>query len=113
MSSKHPAVITVRSRCARNATESRLTRAVAEALEPRRLLTTFIVNTTADTVDADPNVTSLREAITASNTQPGVDRIEFNIGAGGPQTLRPPSALPSILTGVVLDARTQPGYVGK
>ena len=40
----------------------------------------IVVNTAADTIDADPGVTSLREAILESNASVGVlDTISFNI----------------------------------
>ncbi len=42
-------------------------RPLLEAFEDRTLLSTFTVNTLADTVDADPAVTSLREAIADAN----------------------------------------------
>lgn len=40
---------------------------------------TFTVNTLADTVDVDPAVTSLREAITAANSQAGDDIVDFSV----------------------------------
>src|SRR5260221_6240369 len=50
-----------------------------EPLEERRVLATFTVNTLADTVDADPAITSLREAIISANSQAGDDIINFSI----------------------------------
>src|SRR5205807_8471283 len=40
---------------------------------------TFTVNILADTVDINPAVTSLREAITAANSQAGDDSINFSV----------------------------------
>jgi len=55
------------------------------------------VTTTADTVDSDPNVTSLREAITLANTTPGNDQISFNLTGSSSYTLTLQSALPDII----------------
>jgi CSLREA domain-containing protein len=43
-----------------------------EHLEDRTVPPTYVVNTTADTVDSDPNVTSLRETVLAANATPGI-----------------------------------------
>ncbi len=48
-----------------------------EPLEDRRLLAVVTVTTLADTVDLNDGVTSLREAIFATNTVPGADTIDF------------------------------------
>ena len=63
----------------------------AEVLENRQLLTTFTVNSTDDTPDANPgdgiaadvdgNV-SLRAAMQEANAFPGADTIDFNDGSG-------------------------------
>jgi hypothetical protein len=42
----------------------------------------------------------------------GIERIVFNIGDGGVQTIRPLSALPIIVEAVTIDGTTQPGYAG-
>jgi CSLREA domain-containing protein len=56
------------------------------------------VNTNADTVDSDPTVTSLREAITLANTTAGDDIIDFNFASGSsPYTITLATALPNIL----------------
>ena len=59
---------------------------------------------------------SLREAIAASNntanTAAGPDRILFNIGGGGLQTIRVQSALPTITQALVIDGSSQPGWAG-
>jgi CSLREA domain-containing protein len=51
-----------------------------EPLEDRTVLSALspiVVNTLADTVNSNPNVTSLREAIEAANKTPGADVIQF------------------------------------
>jgi CSLREA domain-containing protein len=60
-----------------------------EALEDRRMLALVTVNTFADTVDFNDGVTSLREAIFATNVVGGADTIDFAaaLTAGGPATL--------------------------
>jgi CSLREA domain-containing protein len=59
-----------------------------EPLEDRTVPSIYWVNTTADTVDSDPRVTSLREAIQAANDTPGVpDVIKFTPGLHGTITL--------------------------
>lgn len=55
------------------------TRLRAECVEDRCVPATFTVNTLADTVDADPGVTSLREAIVAANDQAGDDVIDYGV----------------------------------
>lgn len=77
---------------------------------------TITVTTVADTV-ADDGACSLREAITAANTDAavggcaagnGADVIEFNIdGGGATQTVQPATELPPITTSMTLDATTQ------
>jgi CSLREA domain-containing protein len=59
-----------------------------EPLEDRRMLS-ITVTTTADVVDLNDGVTSLREAIYAANTVPGADTIEFDpaLTASGPVTI--------------------------
>ncbi|MEZ5729475.1 MAG: cadherin domain-containing protein [Burkholderiaceae bacterium] len=93
---------------------------------------TIAVSTTADTVDgntasiaaliadrgADGRI-SLREAILAANNTPngpgGGDRIDFIIPdalVGGAHTIALTSALPQITDAVLIDATTEPDYVG-
>ncbi len=62
-----------------------------EPLEDRRLLAVVTVNTLADTVDFNDGVTSLREAIFATNLVAGADTIEF--AARSPAAARPRSLL--------------------
>jgi titin len=78
-----------------------------EPLEDRLLLATFLVTTSAD---AGPG--SLRQAILDANQEPGASTINFDIGKGGAQTIRPTSPLPSFTRPVVLNATTQPGFAG-
>ena len=78
---------------------------LAEALEPRCLLATFTV-TNAN----NAGVGSLREAINLSNSNPGADVVEFNIGGSGIRTINLTAPLPTIVDSVTIDATTQPGY---
>ena len=56
-------------------------------LEPRTLLATFLVTTTAD---SGSSPLSLRQAIIDSNATPGLNTIDFSIGAvGSQQTIAP------------------------
>jgi hypothetical protein len=48
-----------------------------ERLETRQMLTTFTVSTFDDVVSGSDNKLSLREAVTAANTTPGADTIQF------------------------------------
>jgi hypothetical protein len=52
--------------------------AALEAMEPRRLLSTFTVNTTSDVTNAGDGLTTLREAVVAANADTGVDTINFS-----------------------------------
>ena len=58
-----------------------------EPLEERRLLAMITVDTELDSVDVGDGLTSLREAIAATNTMPGPDEIVFNFGHDGPATI--------------------------
>src|SRR6266478_4919390 len=51
---------------------------LAEAIEPRRLLSTFTVNTTGDVTNPSDGLTTLREAIVAANAHAGADTIDFS-----------------------------------
>jgi CSLREA domain-containing protein len=82
-----------------------------ETFENRLLFAVFTVNSTADTVDADPTVTTLREAILASNAAAGADTINFNLplAAGADvATIFVQSALPVISDTVTIDGSSQP-----
>ncbi len=100
-----------------------------EAIEPRHLLATLTVNTTSDVVDGvttsiaslvsnpgSDGAISLREAIQAANNTANTgapDEIHFAISGAGVRTIQPATALPTITNPVVIDATTQPGYVGE
>lgn len=60
-----------------------------QPLEDRRLMAVVTVDTLNDTIDFNDGVTSLREAIFATNTVPGADTIEFaaSLTADGPATI--------------------------
>jgi uncharacterized repeat protein (TIGR01451 family) len=61
----------------------------------------------------DGGVGSLRQAIIESNRDGGdVDRIVFSIGDGGPRTIVPLTALPTVTQPAIIDATTQPGFDG-
>src|SRR3954451_22563372 len=96
-----------------------LRRPNVEALEQRSLLATITVTGTGDTIAKD-GVVTLREAITAANTNadpsgdttpgdPGLDTIAFNIPGTGVRTINLTSTLPTITDPVVIDGYTQPG----
>jgi predicted outer membrane repeat protein len=58
-----------------------------ERLEDRRLLAVVTVDTEFDLVDFNDGMTSLREAIFATNTVPGADEIRFDFGHAGLETI--------------------------
>jgi len=77
-------------------------------MEDRTLLSTFLVNNTAD---SGPG--SLRQAIFDSNASTeGNSVIDFTIAGGGVQTIAPLSPLPAITASVLIDGTSQPGYTG-
>ena len=77
----------------------------AEALEPRLLLSTFLVT---NINDSGPG--SLRSAIEMANSRPGLDVISFDIpDPGRPRTIEPLTPLPAITDPLTLDGYTQPG----
>jgi Ca2+-binding RTX toxin-like protein len=70
------------------------------------ILATFLVTNTNDS-----GAGSLRQAILDANANPGLDTINFNIGLGGPQTIRPTSdRLPDITGPVLINGESQPGF---
>ncbi|MEP7132101.1 MAG: CSLREA domain-containing protein [Acidobacteriota bacterium] len=83
---------------------------------------TITVNSTSDAT-ANDGVCTLREAITAANTNTasgaaagecaagsaGLDTITFNIPGAGLHTINPTSTFPTITEAVFIDAYTQPG----
>lgn len=81
-------------------------RALAESLERRVLLTTFVVTNTGDT-----GTGSLRQAIVDSNgdTTHGTNIIDFSIGKGL-ATIKPATPLPPIMQSVDIDGTSQPGF---
>jgi hypothetical protein len=80
---------------------------LVEALEARELLTTFTVTNTND-----GGAGSLRQAILDANAHTGLDLINFSIGSGT-KTIKPASALPTLTEQVLIDGRSQSGYVDK
>lgn len=83
-------------------------RPVLERVEDRLLLTTFVVNNTADA-----GAGSLRDAITLSNgsTTALPNVISFGGLPGGLNTIAILSPLPQVTTSVTIDGTTAPGYV--
>ena len=71
-------------------------------------LATFIVMNTNDS-----GAGSLRQAIIDANSNPGLDNVVFNIGAGGVQSIALLTPLPAIIDTINLDGTTQPGANGK
>ncbi|MCI0684542.1 MAG: autotransporter-associated beta strand repeat-containing protein [Gemmataceae bacterium] len=82
-----------------------------ESLEDRLAPALFVVNTLADVVDPDPDVTSLREAILGANANPGADSIHFNV-AGQMNLATSLPLLSDASGGTTLDGTTAPGYAG-
>ena len=58
-----------------------------ESLEDRRMLAVVTVTTEQDLVDFSDGVTSLREALFATNLVEGADEIRFDFGHDGPATI--------------------------
>ena len=83
-------------------------------------LIVYVVNSTGDTADATPGdyicsdaggACTLRAAIEEANENANTDYINFAIGTGAATITPPAGGLPLIRSTVVIDARTQPGYV--
>ena len=79
------------------------------ALTSRALATTYTVTNTADS-----GAGSLRQAILDANASAGLDTVSFNVsGAGcdgsGVCTIVPATALPYVVSPVMIDGYTQPG----
>ncbi len=81
----------------------------------------FVVNSMGDDGDSDvedgvcndgAGSCTLRAAIEQSNATPGRDAIIFNLPGEGPYTIQPLLPLPVIDNPLVIDATTQPGYMG-
>ena len=105
-------LFTTRSKCSDSRQVSqtvvrRAATAVMEVVEDRRLFSTFVVTTTADS-----GAGSLRDAIKAANSHTGADTINFSIGSGI-KTIQTLTGLPYIREAITIDATTQPGYAGK
>jgi hypothetical protein len=76
-------------------------------MPPAAAANTYLVTNTHDS-----GAGSLRQAITAANASSGKDNINFQINSGK-QTIKPLTPLPEITDPVILDATTQPGFLGK
>ena len=78
------------------------------------LSASIVVTTAVDENNGspDPNLgsgTSLREAISFSNSNAGTDTVAFDIPGAGPHTISLGSALPNITESVIIDGFSQPG----
>ena len=79
-----------------------------EWLEDRTVLSTFTVTNIAD---SGPG--SLRQAILDANAATrGTNAIDFQIPGQGVPVIAPASPLPAITRAVLIDGRSQPGFVG-
>ncbi len=97
---------------------TRVIRPRVEALDPRLLLTIITVTGTGDDI-ANDGVVTLREAITAANTDqpsgdapagsPGANEIDFDIPGTGVHTITLTTNLPTITSPLTIDGFTQPG----
>ncbi len=76
--------------------------------------TSLTVNSNNDVDDGtcDASHCSLREAINKANTLAGTVTIKFNIGGGGPRTIKPLFPLPAITVPVTIDGTSQPFFTG-
>ena len=81
-------------------------------LEDRLAPALFVVNTLADTVDADADTTSLREALLGANASAGADTINFNVAGTIDVGGLPLPFLSDTSGGTSLDGTTAPGYAG-
>ena len=81
----------------------------AEVLESRTMLTSYVVDSPLDTVDANDGQTTLREAITQANATAGHDTITFQISGTGPQTIVLAGMLPTVNDTLTIDGSSQPG----
>ena len=79
---------------------------------------TFVVDSTGDggdsnagngTCDDGGGNCTLRAAIEEANAWAGADVINFTVAGGGPHTIAPGSALPTITDQVTIDGYTQTG----
>ena len=78
-----------------------------EVLEERRMLAVVTVDTALDTVDLGDGLTSLREAIFATNLVAGADTIEFDASLSGQTILLTMGEL-AITDSLTIDARGWP-----
>jgi uncharacterized repeat protein (TIGR01451 family) len=95
-------------------------RPLIEVVEDRLLMAVITVTGTGDAINATDGMVTLREAITAANSNKnvsdvvgvgayGADTIAFNIPGAGVRTIAPTSALPVITDPITIDGYTQPG----
>jgi CSLREA domain-containing protein len=106
--------------CARGVWRGALLLALLLAASAAEALT-FTVNNVGDGVDSAPGngvcatataTCTLRAAIMEANATAIADTIQFDIAGGGPHTITPGSALPSITRPVTIDGTTEPDFGG-
>ena len=100
--------VPVRNRSRRNRFRSAVW--LALALAAASPICDAAVFTVVNTLNVGPG--SLRQAVLDANDISGPDTIIFNIPGSGRHTIAPTNALPQVNEPVVIDATTQPGYVG-
>lgn len=85
------------------------------ALPASALAATFTVNSINDpgVGSCDAVECTLREAIVASNVNPGADTIAFNIPGPGPHSIKPVTPLPAATGQVAIDGTTEPDFAGR
>ncbi len=98
--------ITLRGCSSRYRCRSR--RPSVEFMEPRLLLTAYVVQSTADNASTG----TLRWAVLQANANPGPSTIQFDIPSTGVQRIALSSPLPQIVNPIVIDGTTEPGYAG-
>src|SRR5580692_1325541 len=69
-------------------TSNRRRQVLAEAIEPRLLLSTYTVNTLSDSATPGAGLLTLRQAVADANTNPGPDTIAFDPTVFTPGTLQ-------------------------
>ena len=81
----------------------------AQVSRPFDVADVLVVTNTLDDASAPPDG-SLRKALIAANTMPGLQRIEFDIPGAGPHEIAPVTEPLPVMTGpVIIDGTTQPG----
>jgi len=104
MSSRNASVF--KAKCKKRRSHHRFTHSV-EVCEARTLLTTFVVDSPLDTVDAEDGQTTLREAIELANSSAGHDTVTFASSLG--PTISLDAALPTVTAPITIDGSSHSG----